>query len=359
MRAISNTSTRPHGPIRQRLLSFVEVLEIQAHGFQDYMCADIGKLCRNLKVMYVKLYEEDNGLCGLSEQCGCLPIEGQNVKLLVYSYDSPTPTARSGFTCRQHRLASRDAPDFPVPHAGRCGSIPECVNELVIEFCEFDRNVPRHCLSNAGKLETLTLRFAPLNQYYELEERYDFLNSNTVNNPEDWRYIQDERLDLPEGSRAGYSLPAEDTVCGQLAMACMTADPKTKIQVVNIDQIPLWPKDVAITSKRSFLRNHNGNVRFVRPVPNALPDDPQFEAVHVYGKELEAGEQALEERVELVKGTTKRWIEALLRSKGLEETFEDKWNNVSFITMKEYRDLPAHRIDWNPMERCWGYPLLV
>ena len=122
----------PPTSIRKRLLSFVEAIEIHPHGFHDYACADIAKLCTNLRI--ISGAPSRGFLCGLSGLCGCLPTDGRKLKFVIQSDRGPCIGIREGFHCKSHRVPHRDMPDYPVPHTGICGALPECVTAVVVDF---------------------------------------------------------------------------------------------------------------------------------------------------------------------------------------------------------------------------------
>lgn len=139
-------------------------------------------------------------------------------------------------------------------------------------------------------------------------------------------------------------VPDADNFESHLAIACMTADHNTKTEIVNIDQ-----STTSTGGKRDLLRDKDGRIRMTRsvPIPN-VGTNLRFEtiAMVVDPETVEEGERQLQERVDLVKKCTKRWIEALLKAKGIEDTLEAKWKNISFITLKEYLDMPEHKDEW-------------
>lgn len=69
--------------IRKRFLSFVQILDMDPHGVDDFACVGIAKLCSNLRILAVADMGVVGPRCGLSESCGCLPTDGRDFKLLL------------------------------------------------------------------------------------------------------------------------------------------------------------------------------------------------------------------------------------------------------------------------------------
>lgn len=71
--------------------------------------------------------------------------------------------------------------------------------------------------------------------------------------------------------------------------------------------------------------------------------------------ERREAEEALLERLESVKGYTKRWIEAILKHQGKISLLEEKWEKITWISLKEYLEIPGREEEWMNHPEKWEW----
>lgn len=319
---------------RRLLLSFVEVLLV--HGHDDRTtCTNIGKLCIGLRYL---IWNEATALCGKSQSCQCLAAD-RHIKVVLRDRISPLISF-------SYRMLS--------------GNLLGAIDSLAIEYAP--RDGPRvHPLMVGGMaqpyigslgpitanapLSTLSLVFKPVVR----DSLKTVYGNDEEDQPDKYCVFDSEPKVDPHGTvpQNRYDL------CSRLAETCLSVSTQCGISIVNIDQFPTWTERTGYYLLGAVRSSNGMPMRVVDLHAGHRDDVSNIDSSSHFGtvaprdeSERREIEVQLEERSNLVKDMTRRWMGAVLRAIGQEDTLEDRRGRIQWMSLKEYLDVPGCDDEW-------------